>query len=329
LNVINIKIENKQAFRTNDTAYVCDNSDYTVVFSFDKEWDEFETKTARFVYDGRHQDVIFTGNECAMPKISNARLIFVGVFAGDLHTTTSASVMANKSILSGSGIPDPPPENIYNQIIKMIEEMGGQVDEEVIRQIVYEYMENNPIPFPAEIDPTVPEWAKQPNKPTYTPAEIGTLSATAITEKITQTVDEQTEVLKSDVEGLQTQVNEHAHFKGYLSTNAKIQSLEATPNDFAYSAESGTVWVYDAGNGWYDTETPVPDKSTPASNATPLMNGEASHGQSEEYARGDHRHPTDTTRVGVVEFNKFKSDLETGLDNIIAIQNELIGGGSV
>ena len=59
------------------------------------------------------------------------------------------------------------------------------------------------------------------------------------------------------------------------------------------------------------------------------MNGTATVGQEETYARGDHRHPTDTTRLSVVEFNKFKSELETGLDNIIAIQNQLIGGGSV
>ena len=142
-------------------------------------------------------------------------------------------------------------------------------------------------------------------------------------------IDEQTEIIKSDVEGLQQQINEEAHFRGYLSTNAKIQSLAATPNDFAYSAESGTKWVYDADNGWIDTGSPVPDQLTPASDTTPLINGEASVGSENAYARGDHRHPTDTTRLGVEEFNEFKSELETGLDNIIAIQNSLIGGGGV
>ena len=119
-------------------------------------------------------------------------------------------------------------------------------------------------------------------------------------------VNEETEIIKSDVGGLQQQLNEEAHFRGYLSTNAKIQALEATPNDFAYSAESGTKWVYDVENGWQDTGTPVPDQLTPASDATPLINGTASAGTANEYARGDHRHPTDTTRVGVEEFNKFK-----------------------
>ena len=129
-------------------------------------------------------------------------------------------------------------------------------------------------------------------------------------------VSSQTEVIKSDVEGIQKQIQEEAHFRGYLSTNAKIQSLEVTPNDFAYSAESGTKWIYDEADGWKDTGTPVPDQLTPASNTTPLMNGEASAGQEEAYARGDHRHPTDRTRIAVTEFNSFKSEVETGFEEV-------------
>jgi len=119
-------------------------------------------------------------------------------------------------------------------------------------------------------------------------------------------IDKEVEIIKSDIEGVKQQLNEESHFRGYLSTNAKIQALEATPNDFAYSAESGTKWVYDVENGWQDTGTQVPDQLTPASDATPLINGTASAGTANEYARGDHRHPVDTSRVGVEEFNEFK-----------------------
>ena len=139
-------------------------------------------------------------------------------------------------------------------------------------------------------------------------------------------INEQNAIIKADVEGLQEQIHEEAHFRGYLSTNAKIQALSATPNDFAYSSESGTKWVYDAEHGWIDTGSKVPDQLTPASNTTPLINGVASVGFEEAYARGDHRHPTDTTRVGVEEFNQLKSDIETALDNIVAMQEELTGG---
>lgn len=143
-------------------------------------------------------------------------------------------------------------------------------------------------------------------------------SLNELRDEVTRYVDEQTEIMQADLSSLQTQLNEESHFRGYLTTNTKIQALEATPNDFAYSAESGTKWVYDIENGWQDTGTPVPDQLTPASDATPLVNGTASAGTANEYARGDHRHPTDTTRVSVVEFNAFKLELETSLDNIIS-----------
>lgn len=117
----------------------------------------------------------------------------------------------------------------------------------------------------------------------------------------------ETEVIKSDIEGLQQQIREEAHFRGYCQSIEEILEIEATPNDFAYCAETGTVWVYN-GEEWASTDEVVPDQLTPASNATPLMNGEASVGKENAYARGDHRHPTDTTRVSVTEFNKLKND---------------------
>lgn len=132
--------------------------------------------------------------------------------------------------------------------------------------------------------------------------------------------------VRNELYGIQKQINEEAHFRGYLTTNAKIQALEATPNDFAYSAESGTKWVYDAESGWQDTGAPVPDQLTPASDATPLADGVATPGTANEYARGDHRHPTDTTRVSVEEFNTLKYDIERGLGAILAIQDSYIGG---
>lgn len=146
--------------------------------------------------------------------------------------------------------------------------------------------------------------------------------------EINEHINEQTAILKSDLEGIQESITNEAHFRGYLTTNAKIQSLEATPNDFAYSAESNTKWVYDAETGWQNTGTVVPDQLTPPSDTTPLMNGVATVGSETNYARGDHRHPTDTTRASAEEVNALKRDIATALDNIISIQEALIGGES-
>lgn len=142
-----------------------------------------------------------------------------------------------------------------------------------------------------------------PGKDGYSPIRgidyYTTTDKREITKDLENYVDYQTEVIRSDVEGIQKRIKEEAHFKGYLSTNQKIQLLAATPNDFAYSAESGTKWLYEAQNGWHDTGIPVPDQLTPPSDTTPLINGIASTGTENAYARGDHRHPTDTTRASV------------------------------
>lgn len=52
---------------------------------------------------------------------------------------------------------------------------SGEVSDEQISSAVSEYMANNPI---EESDPTVPEWAKSPQKPTYTASEVGALPDT-------------------------------------------------------------------------------------------------------------------------------------------------------
>ena len=53
----------------------------------------------------------------------------------------------------------------------------GEVDEAAVQQIVSQYLDENP-PSVTESDPTVPAWAKQPNKPTYTAEEVHALPDT-------------------------------------------------------------------------------------------------------------------------------------------------------
>ena len=102
----------------------------------------------------------------------------------------------------------------------------------------------------------------------------------------------------SDIEGLRQDIINESHFRGYLLTNAEVQALDGNANDYAYSAESGTKWIFHpAPMRWIDSGVPVPDQSVPASDATPLMDGEPSAGQEGAYARADHRHPSDTSKV--------------------------------
>ncbi len=173
--IIGITVRNRVATVPQKIAYVCGNSDFMVDFDFDEEWDRHTTKTARFVYNGNYTDVVFQGNLCAIPVISKTINIKVGVFAGDLHTTTPATIMAKKSILCDSGLPADPTPDVYAQIMELLSNLGGGVDPEAVENAVKDYMEQNPM---AEKDPTVPEWAKKPTKPEYTAQEVGALPST-------------------------------------------------------------------------------------------------------------------------------------------------------
>ena len=124
---IQINIKDKVA-RADRAIIVCDNSDYTAVFDFDDEWSAYDTKTARFVYGGKYTDVVFSGNECPVPVIQDTRAVTVGVYAGDLHTTTPAYISCVPSILCGNGIPADPTPDVYNQIMELLNNIadGGK-----------------------------------------------------------------------------------------------------------------------------------------------------------------------------------------------------------
>ena len=116
--------------------------------------------------------MVFRGDTCAVPTITNTYRIKVGVFAGDLSTSTPAYISAKKSILCGTGIPVAPTDDVYNQIMDMLKDIQG-VDPDEVADVVNKYMEEHPI---EESDPTVPEWAKADTKPVYTADEVGAIA---------------------------------------------------------------------------------------------------------------------------------------------------------
>lgn len=69
---------------------------------------------------------------------------------------------------------------IWAQLQEQIEQLKQSgADEEKIAQVVENYLAKNP-PTVEEKDPTVPDWAKQTEKPSYTADEVGALSKDAL-----------------------------------------------------------------------------------------------------------------------------------------------------
>lgn len=104
--ILHVDINRRQAvYRKRDGYIVCDNKDYEIEFAFDSDWDAHTKKTARFIWNGRHENVDFEGNTCPVPQIVNTHELKVGVYAGDLKTTTSATIPCLPSVLDDSSAP--------------------------------------------------------------------------------------------------------------------------------------------------------------------------------------------------------------------------------
>lgn len=143
---IDINVQNKVATAPQDAYIICGNTNYVINFIFDAEWDEYNAKTARFKYNGVNVDVPFTGNQCRVPIISDSMGVEIGVYSGTLTTTTGAMVECKKSVLCGSGLPQDPAENVYLQLIELINGMQtGGAGEEEIAAAVAAYMAENPV----------------------------------------------------------------------------------------------------------------------------------------------------------------------------------------
>lgn len=133
MKTLHVNVNNRIAvYSRRNGAVVCGNSDYVIKFSFDAEWEAHPTKTARFIYNGIAIDKVFEGDTVAVPLIRNAELAAVGVFAGDLKTTTPALIPCVKSILCEDGLPPDPEPEVYVQIMEILnayEDATGRISQ--------------------------------------------------------------------------------------------------------------------------------------------------------------------------------------------------------
>ena len=110
---------------------------------------------------------------------------------------------------------------------------------------------------------------------------------------------------KTAIAGIRQDLADTEHFRGYHLTTDEITAIERPESgDYAWNAETGTVWTYN-GTTWLNSGAPIPDQSAPAYDGTPLEDGEASPGFTNEYSRGDHRHPSDSSKADVTDLDKY------------------------
>nr|DAE92305.1 MAG TPA: hypothetical protein [Siphoviridae sp. ctFBb37] len=139
---IKIKVRDKCA--EGEGVIICNNSDYTVVWDLDGEWTPYDTKTMRVnLADGTYQDVVFTGNAAALPVLTASGWVSVGLYAGDIHTSRAARLLALSSVLTPGGSPAAPAEDVYAQIMAKLNELST-VSPEDIAKAVEDYLTEHP-----------------------------------------------------------------------------------------------------------------------------------------------------------------------------------------
>lgn len=141
---LNVIVRGKIAQGVKGQYAVCENSDYTVKFDFDDDWRSQKYKTARFIWNDKYEDVVFEGDECSLPIVSDTYCLKVGVFAGDLQTTTPAIIVMKKSIMCGSATAEKPSEDVYSQIMALLNDLKELSGEELAAAIE-KYLTEHPI----------------------------------------------------------------------------------------------------------------------------------------------------------------------------------------
>lgn len=99
---------------------------------------------------------------------------FVGVPENG-YTKISKIFKVNRKNKPADYVFTPPEQTALGKIMERLDDLEAMQDPDAIKNAVDDYLANNPIEI-EEIDPTVPEWAKNAEKPKYTAKEVGAVA---------------------------------------------------------------------------------------------------------------------------------------------------------
>ena len=121
----------------------------------------------------------------------------------------------------------------YESLKKRIEEIEKNgVSTDAVGKTVKKYLEENPITV-TEKDPTVPDWAKQPKKPSYTATEVGALSdKTKVPTKTSELENDSGFITKEDIPNIEipdVDLSEYAT-KEYVDNYSVVLSHDGNGN---------------------------------------------------------------------------------------------------
>lgn len=123
---LNITVRGRVAEISREAEIVCGNSDYIAEFDFDAEWDAFPVKTMRIVRKDMDSekylctDVLFEGNRAVIPPVYRTAQILLGVYAGDIRTTTPVRIPCCSAGVKRQDIHPQPDADVYAQLLALM-----------------------------------------------------------------------------------------------------------------------------------------------------------------------------------------------------------------
>ena len=103
----------------------------------------------------------------------------------------------------------------------------------------------------SETDPTVPAWAKSPNKPTYTASEVGALPDTTVIPTVDSSITGSTQTNPVQGGAIYTALQGKAGYKYYGSYQAMEADTSQPNGTIGYDGVNKNFYIYDSANaGW-------------------------------------------------------------------------------
>lgn len=124
---IRVTVRNRIAYTSDNPEIVCGNSDYSVLFDLDAEWDAFPVRTARMVWRdpdsgrNRYAEMLFEGSRVVLPPVYRVSQVLLGIYAGDIRTTAPVRIPCCACVTGSDAVhPDPAPD-VYTQLLHYLE----------------------------------------------------------------------------------------------------------------------------------------------------------------------------------------------------------------
>ena len=95
------------------------------------------------------------------------------------YTKISKSFKVNRRNKPADYVFTPTDQTTLGELLERLEKIEETQDPDAIKNAVDDYLASNPIQI-EEKDPTVPDWAKKPTKPSYTAKEVGALPSDTV-----------------------------------------------------------------------------------------------------------------------------------------------------